>query len=261
MEFRRRIRLAFRLLWCAAGAGVGLGLALLIAGPGHSPFLFASLGGSAVFLFGLGNAPATQPRALFGGHLGSALIGIVCAQYLGSSMWVYALAQALTLVFMISCRTVHPPAGANALIMVHAHAGFDALLQPVLVGAICLAGSAFVWSRLWRGTVRYPISWVAGSLPVDWGSQACGIDGQLIQQSEHSKHQQLRFAKKAQTMLHVAGEGANRAVRDDHRFDADCVAGAAARLRAADASAAAQVMEAPAAPEKPLHPATGTCGG
>ncbi|NDZ19008.1 HPP family protein [Variovorax sp. WS11] len=165
-------------MWCAAGAGAGLALALAMAGPGHSPFLFASLGGSAVFLFGLGNAPAAQPRALFRGHLGSALIGIACAQHLGSGAWVYALAQALTLVFMITCRTVHPPAGANAMIMVHAHAGYGALLQPVLIGVICLAGSAFLWSRLWSGAVHYPVSWRAGSRPVDWGSQACGIDEQ-----------------------------------------------------------------------------------
>lgn len=176
MEIRRRIRPALRLLWCAVGAGAGLALALAMAGPGHSPFLLASLGGSAVFLFGLGNAPAAQPRALFGGHLGSALIGIACAQHLGSGAWVYALAQALTLVFMIVCRTVHPPAGANAMIMVHAHAGYGALLQPVLIGVVCLAGSAFLWSRFWRGTVRYPVSWLAGSRPVDWGGQAGGID-------------------------------------------------------------------------------------
>lgn len=60
----------FRLLWCLFGAAVGLGLALSLAGPQMGPFLLTSLGGTAIFLFGLTRAPAAQPRALFGGHLG-----------------------------------------------------------------------------------------------------------------------------------------------------------------------------------------------
>lgn len=59
-----------RILWCAIGVAAGIALALSVADPSASPFLLASLGGSAVFLFGLTRAPAAQPRALFGGHLG-----------------------------------------------------------------------------------------------------------------------------------------------------------------------------------------------
>jgi len=61
------------------GAAAGISLALSLAGPPVSPFLLASLGGSAVFLFGLTRAPAAQPRALIGGHVGGALIGIAGA--------------------------------------------------------------------------------------------------------------------------------------------------------------------------------------
>jgi hypothetical protein len=38
---------------------------------------------------------------LFGGHLGGAAIGIACYQALGEAPWVYALAQALALAFML----------------------------------------------------------------------------------------------------------------------------------------------------------------
>ncbi|HEY2928099.1 HPP family protein [Piscinibacter sp.] len=69
---------AARLVCCMLGAAVGIALALSLAGPPVSPFLLASLGGSAVFLFGLTRAPAAQPRALVGGHVGAALIGITC---------------------------------------------------------------------------------------------------------------------------------------------------------------------------------------
>lgn len=161
---------AARLLWCIFGAAVGISLTLSLAGPSTSPFLLASLGGSAVFLFGLTRAPAAQPRALVGGHLGGALIGIACYQCFGEALWVYALAQVLTLSYMLLTKTVHPPAGANPLIMVHSHAGFAALWQPVLVGVLSLAVVAFIWSRLVPGLVRYPVVWLDKSPPSTfWG--------------------------------------------------------------------------------------------
>ena len=159
-----------RLAWCAFGAAAGIGLALWLAGPDPSPFLLASLGGSAVFLFGLTRAPAAQPRALFGGHLGGALIGILCAQAFGSALWVYMLALVLTLAYMLVTKTVHPPAGANPLIMVQAHAGLPALWQPVGLGVLALALVAVLWSRLVPGMIHYPTKWLDKSpASIFWG--------------------------------------------------------------------------------------------
>jgi hypothetical protein len=49
---------------------------------------------------------------------------------------VNALAEVLTLGFMLLTQTVHPPAGANPLIMVHSQSNFAALWQPVFVGGV-----------------------------------------------------------------------------------------------------------------------------
>ena len=161
---------SLRLVWCALGIAAGIALALLLVGPPASPFLLASLGGSAVFLFGLTNAPAAQPRALFCGHLSAAFIGILCYQYFGDSLWVYAVAQVLALWFMLLTRTVHPPAGANPLIMIYGHSTFSALWQPVFIGVFSLAVVAAIWTRLYPGLSHYPSAWLAQSPQTSlWG--------------------------------------------------------------------------------------------
>lgn len=152
-----------RLTWCGFGASAGIALALHLTSLPASPFLFASLGGSAVFLFGLTSADAAQPRALFGGHLGAAIIGIAFYQIWGDALWVYALAQATVLVYMLVTKTTHPPAGANALIMIHGHAAWTELWQPIFIGVMSLALVTVAWSRLYPGLMHYPRSWFAPS--------------------------------------------------------------------------------------------------
>ena len=99
------------------------------------------------------------------------MIGVCCYQFLGDATWVYVLALVLSLVFMLVTRTVHPPAGANPLLMLHAHAGFAAVLQPVgAVGCDLLALIAIGWSRLLPCKRGYPTSWWEKSPPsLFWG--------------------------------------------------------------------------------------------
>jgi CBS-domain-containing membrane protein len=71
---------------------------------------------------------------------------------------------------MLLTKTVHPPAGANPLIMVHAHAGLLGVWQPVVVGVAILALVAAAWSRLVPGMVHYPQKWLEKSPPSTfWG--------------------------------------------------------------------------------------------
>lgn len=162
------MKFLYRMTLSATGAAIALGLALWLVLPPASPFLLASIGGSAVFLFGLTRAPAAQPRALFGGHLGAAAIGILCAQLFGDALWVYVLACVLTLVFMLATRTVHPPAGATPLIMVQAQAGWSALWHPVGISLLVLAIVSAIWTRLFPGMVKYPFQWLEPSPPYTW---------------------------------------------------------------------------------------------
>jgi CBS-domain-containing membrane protein len=167
-----RARELARLIWCAIGAAAGISLTLWITDISSSPFLLASVGDSTIFLFGLTRVSAAQPRALFGGHLGGALIGIVCFQAFGDELWVYVLALVLTFVFMLSTKTLHPPVGANPLIMAHGDAGFFALWQPVGLSILILAAIAVVWSRLVPGLVHCPTNWLEKSPPsISWGGR------------------------------------------------------------------------------------------
>ena len=153
------------LLSQSLAAALAIAIALWLVGPPASPLLLASLGGSTVFLFALTSAPAAQPRALIGGHVGGALIGIACYQACGGAPWVAVLATVLTMVYMLLTRTVHPPAGANPLIMVYGKAGWLPGVQPVLLGIAVLLLAVLVWSRLDRRAPRYPLAWTQASPP------------------------------------------------------------------------------------------------
>jgi CBS-domain-containing membrane protein len=84
------------------------------------------------------------------------------------------LAQAVALSLMLLTKSVHPPAGANPVIMVQAHAGLSALWSPVFIGVISMASLAAIWSRLYPGLSHYPVSWIERSPPSTfWG----GWDG------------------------------------------------------------------------------------
>ena len=162
-------RRLLRLIWIDIGASVALFLALFIT-RSASPVLLASLGGTTLFLFGLTATPAAQPRAVFGGHLLSSAIGVIAFRYFGDSLYVSVIAVVVTICVLLLTRTVHPPAGANPLIMIQAHAGFAHLGLTVLSGVTSIVVVAWLWSRIGFGDIRYPVSWTQPSPPTaSWG--------------------------------------------------------------------------------------------
>ncbi len=153
-----------RLLWVLFGSFVAISLALWVT-QANSPLLLASLGGTTLFLFVLTTAPAAQPRAVFGAHIIASLIGIVAYQLFGDAFWVYVIALVATIGVLLLVRCIHPPAGANPLIMIQAHASFTHLGITVLVGVTAIFIVAYVWSRLGVGVRKYPVSWTQPSPP------------------------------------------------------------------------------------------------
>ncbi len=144
--------------WLAVGVGIAIAILLLLVPERSSPLILAPLAGSAIYLFALTDADESQPRALFGGHLISTAIGLICFRIFGDALWVSAVAVVAAMTFMTITRTIHPPAGADPLVLMHDHAGLSLLLNPVATGVVVLFLLTMGWSRLRPGT-RYPAKW------------------------------------------------------------------------------------------------------
>ena len=117
---------------------------------GDTVMLIGSFGASAIIIFGTPNSPYALPRHAIGGHIISALIGVLLYKYLlnTENLWICcALAVALSLFIMQLTHTTHPPGGATALIAVigtsKVHSlGFWFLLSPIFSGILILLGTS-----------------------------------------------------------------------------------------------------------------------
>ncbi len=126
--------------------------------------MIGSFGASAVLVFGAIFSPLAQPRNLIGGHMLSALVGVLCWKYLHTHLWLAeAMAVSLAIALMHATRTLHPPGGATALIAVIGSGGIHKLgflyiLIPAGLGATILLLVALLVNNLSR-TRRYPEMW------------------------------------------------------------------------------------------------------
>lgn len=103
----------------ALGAGTSLLVIVLIShhalGLDGAPMIIASMGASAVLLFGVPHGQLSQPWPVLAGHVGAAVIGVTCARLIANTELAAALAVALTVAAMHQFKFIHPPGGATAL--------------------------------------------------------------------------------------------------------------------------------------------------
>lgn len=128
--------------------------------------LIGSFGASAVLLFCAIKSPLAQPRNVIGGHVIAAIVGAIIEILLGKSyQWVAgALAVSIAISLMCLTNTVHPPAGATALIAVYSpesihKLGMMYVLLPVLSGVAILVLVAIVVNNIFPSR-RYPQYWL-----------------------------------------------------------------------------------------------------
>jgi CBS-domain-containing membrane protein len=166
----RRVRPSVVVLtWCAAFIGI-----FLISIPSLYPdlpvstrlFLIGSFGASGALMYAAPLSDFAQPRNLLIGQAVAALVGVTAYKVLGAHIGVAAaLAVATAIAIMQITHTLHPPAGATALIAVLGPAsvhklGYLFVLTPVLAGAMILLLVAVVMNNLSPQESRhYPVTW------------------------------------------------------------------------------------------------------
>lgn len=130
-------------------------------------FLIGSFGASAVLIYGLPTSDFSQPRNLVGGHLVSALAGVIIHLLLpDQTALASALAVSIAIAAMQITQTTHPPGGATALIAVTGgdtifNLGFSYILSPVLVGVLIMLLTALILNNLSSNKERhYPKFWL-----------------------------------------------------------------------------------------------------
>jgi len=145
-------------VWILLGIVPSLGLVLWIIDAEHGLAL-TSLGSTAILLFCFPLHEGSRPVAVLVSHLLGAAIGIALLQLFGSNVWTMGLGVALIAVVMKMLNIMHPPAGANPLIVLNLKSGWLFLGYPLLPALLILLAAAFMWSRLRPGP-RWPIRWL-----------------------------------------------------------------------------------------------------
>jgi CBS-domain-containing membrane protein len=84
----------------------------------HDPWLIPPLAASMALVVGGAHFPLSQPRNVIGGHVMSAIVGVLVGMIGVDSLWASALAGALALGAMKLLRISHSPAAATAMIAV-----------------------------------------------------------------------------------------------------------------------------------------------
>lgn len=139
------------------GAFAGIGLIAFLAESTALPFLITSFGSTAAMLFLVPDSQMSQPANVVGGHLIAAAVGLAADTLLPGTWWAMALAVGGGVIAKGLARVMHPPAGANPLIVMFDHPGFDFLLVPVLLGTLALVAIAIFVHRLPPKSAIYPI--------------------------------------------------------------------------------------------------------
>jgi len=153
-----RLREAAR---AAAGGLLGVGACGVLARTlvegriSFDPLLAAPIGASAVLVFAIPASPLAQPRAVIGGNVLSALVGVTCALLLPQPALAAAVAVGAAVLLMALLGCLHPPGGAMALTAALAAGsgeavGYGYALAPVGVCSVLLVLLAAAYGRLTR---------------------------------------------------------------------------------------------------------------
>lgn len=129
-----------------AGIGAMLCILAISLGAQFAPSylgIMAPFGATMVILFALPKSPLAQPKNILVGYLLTTLIGLITLHFWGVTPISMAVSVGLGVPLMMLTNTLHPPAGANPILVLSINASWGFLLTPVLSG--CLLIILFGW--------------------------------------------------------------------------------------------------------------------
>jgi CBS-domain-containing membrane protein len=128
---------------------------------GFPLLIVASMAASATLLYATPHSPLAQPWNLVGGHLVSALAGVVCSMLIPEPTLAAGAAVGSAIMLMEFLNCLHPPSAATALMMVLGNSQFHEMnwqwaitIVTINVGILLLL--ALVINNLLPGR-RYPM--------------------------------------------------------------------------------------------------------
>ena len=113
-----------------------------------SIWLIPPFGASMVLVMAVHESPLAQPKNLMFGHVLSALSGVLVYTLLGQSFYALGAGVALAIFIMMITNTIHPPAGANPIIMILGGKSLSFVLLPVAVGAMIIILFAIIYNKI-----------------------------------------------------------------------------------------------------------------
>ena len=111
-------------------------------------WLIPPFGASMVLVMAAHESPLAKPKNILLGHILSALSGVIILYLIGDNFLALGIAVALAVFMMIVTDTIHPPAGANPIIVILTGQGISFVLFPVAVGAFMLVVFAYLYNKL-----------------------------------------------------------------------------------------------------------------
>ena len=111
-------------------------------------WLIPPFGASMVLVMAVHESPLAKPKNILLGHILSALSGVIILYLIGDNFLALGIAVALAVFVMIVTDTIHPPAGANPIIVILTGQGITFVLFPVAVGAFMLVVFAYLYNKL-----------------------------------------------------------------------------------------------------------------
>lgn len=121
------------------GIGVFIGLSLigLIAQSVHQMLIIAPFGATAVLLFSAPESQFSKPWNVLVSYVLSTIVGFLILHYSSGNWYSIGFGFGVVILLMHTFKAIHPPAGANFLIVTQGHLTFW-LLWPLFAGLITL---------------------------------------------------------------------------------------------------------------------------